>query len=91
MIPWGKNFLKWVIKPEAFIFRIPLAILFMLGGLISFLPILGIWMFSLGLILLAIDIVVLRVPLARFLIRVHRLFQKIIRKIKLKWSEINGW
>ena len=40
--------------------RLPVAILFILGGFLSFLPILGFWMLPLGLLLLAIDLPALR-------------------------------
>ena len=40
--------------------RIPAGLLLILGGLLSFLPILGIWMLPLGLLLLAEDLPLLR-------------------------------
>lgn len=43
--------------------RLPLAIALIIGGCLSFLPILGFWMLPLGLVLLAIDLPVFR-PLA---------------------------
>jgi hypothetical protein len=47
--------------------RIPLAILLVLGGIFSFLPVLGLWMLPLGLILIAQDIPILQKPIARML------------------------
>jgi hypothetical protein len=49
--------------------RFPLAILLIIGGLLSFLPVLGLWMLPLGLLLLAIDLPVLRGPIAGLIIR----------------------
>jgi hypothetical protein len=43
-----------------------------LGGLVSFLPFLGIWMLPLGVMLLAIDIPRLQGPVAGLMIRVRR-------------------
>jgi hypothetical protein len=36
--------------------RIPIGVLFMVGGVLGFLPVLGLWMLPLGLAVLAIDI-----------------------------------
>jgi len=46
--------------------RIPLACLFLLGGVFSFLPILGLWMLPVGLVLLAEDVPLLRAGVYRF-------------------------
>jgi len=47
-------------RPQARWRRIPIAIAFLLGGLLAFLPVFGVWMFPLGLLLLAEDIPLLR-------------------------------
>ncbi|MGL4319902.1 MAG: hypothetical protein ACRCS3_03495, partial [Paracoccaceae bacterium] len=46
-----------------------IAILFIFGGLFSFLPVLGIWMLPLGLLLLAVDLPYLRGPISALIIR----------------------
>jgi hypothetical protein len=71
-VPASRGFLEWVRKPRLHIVRIPLAILLILGGIFSFLPVLGIWMLPLGLLLLAIDLPALRPPLARLLHWIER-------------------
>lgn len=58
--------------PGAMLVRVPLALLLILGGIFSILPVLGLWMLPLGLLLLAIDVPVLRGPLAALIIRVRR-------------------
>ena len=58
--------------PGAMLIRIPLAILLVLGGIFSILPVLGIWMLPLGLLLLAVDVPFLRGPLAALIIRIRR-------------------
>jgi hypothetical protein len=52
-------------KPNWTWLRIPAGILLVIGGLLSFLPVLGIWMLPLGLALLAIDVPFLRKPMTR--------------------------
>lgn len=54
--------LERIRRPEARLIRIPLGILLVLGGIFSFLPVLGLWMLPLGLLLLAIDLVFLQGP-----------------------------
>jgi purine-cytosine permease-like protein len=58
------------------VLRIGLGVLLILGGLFSFLPVLGIWMLPLGLIILSIDFATVRrfrrrstVKLGRWLLR----------------------
>ena len=47
-------------KPDARWIRIPVGVLFILGGLVGFLPILGFWMVPLGLLVLSIDLAIAR-------------------------------
>jgi hypothetical protein len=59
--------------PEAKWIRLPVGVLFVLGGIFSILPIFGLWMLPLGLLLMAYDIPVLRKPVGRFTIwAVHK-------------------
>jgi len=51
---------RFLRQPSGRWLRIPAGLLLILGGLLSFLPILGIWMLPLGLLLLAEDLPVLR-------------------------------
>ena len=52
--------------------RLPLGIILTLGGVLWFLPILGIWMLPVGLLLLAVDLPQLRSPISVLLIRARR-------------------
>jgi hypothetical protein len=61
------RFVGWLRKPSSRLVRIPLALLLMVGGVFSFLPVLGLWMLPLGLILIAQDLPFLQRPLARTL------------------------
>ena len=49
-----------------------LALLLIVGGIFSFLPVLGLWMLPLGLVLFAQDIPMLQPPLIRLLAWVER-------------------
>ncbi len=66
------GFLAWIRKPSSRIVRIPLGILLILGGVFSFLPLLGVWMLPLGLFLLALDLPFLQGPLNRLSFWVQR-------------------
>jgi len=66
--PFATGFINWIRSPWAVLVRIPLGILLVLGGVLSFLPVLGIWMLPLGLLILAIDFKPLRRPLVRLVI-----------------------
>ena len=51
---------RFVRQPSARWLRIPTGVLLILGGLLGFLPILGLWMLPIGLALLADDFRLLR-------------------------------
>jgi hypothetical protein len=66
------RFVGWLRRPSSRLVRIPLAILLILGGIFSFLPVLGLWMLPLGLLLFAQDVPILQKPMARMLGWVER-------------------
>jgi hypothetical protein len=66
------RFVGWLRKPSSILVRIPLAILLMLGGIFSILPVLGLWMLPLGLVLFAQDVPFLQTPIVRALGWVER-------------------
>jgi hypothetical protein len=65
--PWAARFVGWLRQPSSRLVRIPLAILLIVGGIFSFLPVLGLWMLPLGLVLFAQDLPFLEKPTARTL------------------------
>jgi len=75
------RFVAWLRQPSSRLVRIPLAILLILGGIFSFLPVLGIWMLPVGLLLFAQDVPMLQPPLARMLAWVER---KLIERQRAK-------
>jgi hypothetical protein len=68
--------------PAAMLVRIPLAILLVIGGIFSFLPVLGIWMLPLGLLLLAIDIPFLRGPTSGAIVRFRLWWRRTAAKFR---------
>lgn len=66
---FASRMLERIRRPEARWLRIPLGILLVLGGIFSFLPVLGIWMLPLGLLLLALDLVFLQGPVNLAIVR----------------------
>lgn len=72
MPPRGAAWINWLREPSSRLVRIPLAALLILGGIFSFLPVLGLWMLPLGLLLIAQDVPFLQQPLANALGWVER-------------------
>lgn len=64
---WACRAVHWLRRPSSFYARILVALLLIVGGFLSFLPILGFWMLPLGLIFIAQDIPILQPPLIRAL------------------------
>ena len=69
---FAARLLERIRRPEARWIRIPLGVFFVLGGIFSFLPVLGIWMLPLGLLLLALDLVFLQGPVNSGIVRGSR-------------------
>jgi hypothetical protein len=65
--PRPARFVAWLRKPSSIWVRIPVAVLLVVGGTLSFLPVLGLWMLPLGLVLFAQDVPVLQKPMAKLL------------------------
>ena len=62
---WACHTLVWLRQPSRWAARIVAAFLLLLGGLLAFLPVLGLWMLPLGLIVIAQDLPFLQQPLLR--------------------------
>ena len=78
--------IRWLRKPSSFGVRVVVALLLILGGIFSFLPILGVWMLPLGLLLIAQDVPLLQKPLVRSLAWVEAKWVW----LKLKWRDRYG-
>jgi hypothetical protein len=70
-IPMSRRILNWLRNRSPWV-RVPLGLLLILGGVFSFLPVLGIWMLPLGLLLLALDVVFLQRPVGSAIVRGQR-------------------
>lgn len=57
----------WLLEPEARWARIPVGVLFIIGGFLAILPVFGFWMLPVGLILIGEDIPLVRRVVARML------------------------
>ncbi len=55
----------WLVSPSGMFVRLPLGLLLIVGGFLSILPVLGLWMLPLGILLIAIDFP----PVRRWVIR----------------------
>lgn len=73
-VPASRRFLDWVRRPGSRWVRIPLGLVLILGGIFSFLPVLGVWMLPLGLFLIALDLPFLQGPLNRTSLWAQRRF-----------------
>ncbi len=71
--------------------RLPLALLLIAGGLLAFLPILGLWMLPLGLLLLAVDLPVLRGPVSAAVIRGRRWLALRRRQWRRRLRRVRRW
>jgi hypothetical protein len=67
---------QWLLRPSFIWIRIPAGALLICGGLLGFLPILGLWMLPLGLLLLAEDVPPLRSTRARILDWIERRYPR---------------
>src|SRR4029450_11719033 len=70
----------WLRKPSSRWVRLPIAILLIVAGVFSFLPVLGLWMLPLGLMLLAADVPFLKRPMGLALVWLER-----------QWKRLAGW
>ena len=85
-VPASRGFLDWVRRPHMHIVRVPLALLLIVGGVFSFLPILGLWMLPLGLLVLAVDIPPLRRPVGDAIVRLQRFISKTSRRLRERFG-----
>jgi len=63
---------RWLRRPSSRWARVPAGVLLVAGGVLSILPVLGLWMLPLGVILLADDIPALRRARERMLDMIER-------------------
>ena len=76
-------FIRWLRKPNSFAVRVIVAIILVLGGIFSFLPVLGLWMLPLGLLLISQDLPFLQKPLVTALAWMEKKWNL----LKLRWQK----
>lgn len=69
---WAVGALQWLRKPSSRWIRVPVGLLLVLAGLLSFLPVFGLWMLVPGLLLLSLDLPILRRPIRMAVLRIRR-------------------
>jgi hypothetical protein len=77
----GRSAVEWLRHPPRRWPRLLAAVLFILGGVLSILPILGIWMLPLGLALMSDDVPWLKTPLEH----AARWIERAWRKARAAW------
>lgn len=70
--PRPAHFVGWLRRPSSKYVRLPLGVALVGGGMLSFLPVLGLWMLPLGMVLIAQDVPALEKPTARTLNWIER-------------------
>ena len=73
------QFIRWLRRPSSFPARLLVALLLVVGGVFSFLPVLGLWMLPLGLLFIAQDVPLLQKPLLGAL-----------RWVEAKWKRVKA-
>jgi hypothetical protein len=71
-LPVTQGLITWLLAPGMRLYRMPFGAVLVIGGIFSFLPVLGVWMLPLGLMLLAVDIPPLRPVVSTGMIRLRR-------------------
>jgi hypothetical protein len=84
------KFVSWLRRPSSKWVRFPLAVLLMLGGVFSILPILGLWMLPLGMLLIAQDVPFLEKPVAQSLGWIERKWIERERKKQLEKERVKN-
>lgn len=75
-----RKMVQWLRDPKRRLLRIPLGLVFLAGGCLWFLPILGAWMLPIGFALIAEDVPFLRKPVGNAVLwMVHQ------------WRRLKSW
>lgn len=81
-IPALERPLRLLLGPRGWMIRMPAGVLLTIGGILSFLPVLGIWMLPLGLMLLAVDVPPLRPAVTTSMVRGRRRVMNVRRRFR---------
>jgi hypothetical protein len=75
--------IRWLREPKARKVRIPLGVLFLIGGFFWFLPVVGLELIPIGLLLIAQDVPFLRKPVGRAMLWLERKW----RALRRMWEQ----
>lgn len=90
-IPASRPLSERLLQDHMRLVRLPVAGTLVLGGVFSFLPVLGVWMLPLGLLLLAVDVPLLRPTVTASMIRARRRGSVLWReRLRLRWRRLRG-
>jgi hypothetical protein len=77
------RFIQWLRLPSSIATRLIIAMALIVGGIFSFLPVLGVWMLPLGLLLIAQDFPFLQQPVVAAFAWVERKCEW----LRVKWND----
>lgn len=83
-IPALRQPIRVLLRDRWTLVRLPMALLMIAGGFLSFLPFLGLWMLPLGVLLLAVDIPAIRPTASALMIRGRRWVTERLRYLKAR-------
>jgi hypothetical protein len=83
-LPFLRGPFHHVLKDGWILVRLPMALLLVLGGILSFLPFLGAWMMPPGFLLLAVDIPMMRPVTSALTIRSRRWTAERLRRLRAR-------
>ncbi len=81
-VPAMSGVIRLLLEDRWKLARLPTAVLLIVGGTLSILPFLGIWMLPLGLLLLAVDVPMLRPAVSALSIRGRRWTKERMRRAR---------
>jgi hypothetical protein len=81
---WVSQLIRWLRKPSSLIVRWLIALLLIVGGVFSFLPVLGLWMLPLGLLFIAQDVPILQKPLVAALAWIEAKWERLRAALRRK-------
>jgi hypothetical protein len=81
--------IRWLRSPASRWVRIPLGVLFIAGGLLWFLPVVGIELLPIGLLLIAQDVPFLKKPVGRAILWLEHRWQALQRRRAAKKHSSN--
>lgn len=86
----ARRAVDWLREPSRFWIRLMAALLLILGGIFSILPVLGLWMLPLGLALLSQDVPGLKVPLEHAARWIERIWARIAQAWRRRFGSSGG-